>query len=94
MAQEQLANQQQQHSQSSSQGTTKRRDDAHTSNATSLDDVFMPKDETVNSDDSEMDEINCELEEFKRFYLINKPLENCPKVAVKVNLKDLAFKKA
>ena len=40
-----------------------------------------------------MDEINHELEEFKRFCLINKPLENCPNVAVKVNLKDLVFKK-
>ena len=52
----------------------------------------MPKDDTVNPEDDEMDEINHELEEFKRFCLMNKPPENRPKVAVKVNLKDLAFK--
>ena len=51
MAQEQLANQQQQQQQhlwSSSQGTTQRRDNAHTSNANFLDEVFMPKDDIVN----------------------------------------------
>ena len=96
MAQEQLANQlqqQQQHLRSSSQGTTQRRDKVHTSNATSLDDVFLPKDDTVNPEDGEMGEIDRELEEFKRFCLMNKPLENRPKVAVQVSLKDLAFKK-
>ena len=50
----------------------------------------MPKDDTVNPEDGEMDEIDCELEEFKRFCLMNKPLENRPKVAVQVNLKDPA----
>ena len=40
---------------------------AHTSNAmaTSLDDVFMPKDNTVILEDGEMNEIDRELEEFK-----------------------------
>ena len=78
---------------SCSQGITQKRDNVHTSNATSLDGVLMPKDDTVNPEDGEMNEIDHELEEFQRFCLMNKPLENCPKVAVKVNLKDLAFKK-
>ena len=43
--------------------------------------------------DGEMDEIDRELEEFKRFCLMNKPLENRPKVALKVNLRDLTLKK-
>ena len=57
------------------------------------DDVFMPKDNTVILEDGEMNEIDHELEEFKRFCLMIKPLKNRPKVAVQVNLKDLAFKK-
>ena len=57
------------------------------------DDVFMPKDNTVILEDSEMNEIGHELvEEFKRFCLMVKPLKNRPKVAVQVNLKNLAFK--
>ena len=32
----------------------------------------MPKDDTVNLEDSEMDEIDHELEEFKRFCLIKQ----------------------
>ena len=47
----------------------------------------MPKDDIVNPEDGEMDEIERELEEFKRFCLMNKLLENRPKVAVQVNLK-------
>ena len=47
----------------------------------------------LQASDGEMDEIDRELEEFKRFCLMNKPLENRPKVAVKVNLKDLTLKK-
>ena len=68
---------------------------AHTSNsmATSQDDVFMLKDNTVILEDGEMNEIDRKLEEFKRFCLMIKPLKNHPKVAVQVNLKDLAFKK-
>ena len=64
----------------------------HTSNSmgTSLDDVFMPKDNTVVPEDDEINEIDCE---FKRFCLMIKPLKNCPKVAVQVNLKDLTFKR-
>ena len=45
----------------------------------------MPRDE--------MDVINHELEEFKHFYFMNKPLENHPKVAVRVNLSELTLKK-
>ena len=68
---------------------------AHTSNsiATSQDDLFVPKNNTVILEDGEMNEIDRELEEFKRFCLMTKPLKNRPKVAVQVNLKDLAFKK-
>ena len=58
--------------------------------------VFMPKDNTVILEDGEMNEINRELEEFKRFCprfcLMIKPLKNRPKITVQVNLKDLAFK--
>ena len=56
------------------------------------DDVFIPKDNTIFLEDSEMNEIDRELEEFKRFCLMVKPLKNRPKVAVQVDLKDLAFK--
>ena len=37
--------------------------------------------------------IDWELEEFKRFCLMIKPPKNRPKVAVQVNLQDLAFRK-
>ena len=57
------------------------------------DDVFMPKDYTVILEDGKMNEIDRELEEFKRFCLMIKPLKNRPKVAVQVNLQDLAFRK-
>ena len=57
------------------------------------DDVFMPKDNKVILEDGGMNEIDRELEEFKRFCLMIKPLQNRPKVAVQVNMKDLAFKK-
>ena len=57
------------------------------------DDVFTPKVNTVILEDGEMNEIDRELEEFKRFCLMLKPLKNHPKIAVQVNLKDLAFKK-
>ena len=56
------------------------------------DDVFMPKDNTVILEDGGMNEFDRELEEFKRFCLMIKPPQNRPKVAVQVNLKDLAFK--
>ena len=52
------------------------------------DDVFMPKDNKIILEDGEMNEIDRELEEFKRFCLMIKPLKNRPKVAVQVNLKD------
>ena len=57
------------------------------------DDVFMPKDYTVILEDGKMNEIDWELEEFKRFCLMIKPLKNRPKVAVQVNLQDLALGK-
>ena len=50
------------------------------------DDVFMPKDNTVILEDGEMNEIDRELEEFKRFCLMIKPLKNRPKIAVQVTL--------
>ena len=52
-----------------SQAPAQKRDNTHNNNVTSLDDVFMPKDDAIHSSDGEMDEIDCELEEFKRFCL-------------------------
>ena len=52
-----------------------------------------PENSFLQTSDDGMDEIDRELEEFKRFCFMSKPLENRPKVAVKVNLKDLALKK-
>ena len=44
----------------------------------------MPNNDAVNaSDGCVMDEMDHELEEFKRFRLMTKPLENHPKVAVR-----------
>ena len=40
------------------------------------DDEFIPKDKTVILEDSKMNEIDRELEEFKRFCLMVKPLKN------------------
>ena len=88
MDQEQLANQQQQqHSHSAryiaapdyftptnSQAPLQKRDNTPNDNATSLDNVFMPKDDAINSSDGEIEEIDRELEEFKRFCLLTKPL--------------------
>ena len=71
-----------------SQAPAQKRDNTHNYNA-SLDDVFMPKYDAANASDGEMDAIDHELEEFKRFCLMTKPLENRIKVTVKVNLKDL-----
>ena len=58
---------------------------AHISNsmATSQDDVFIPKDNTVILEDGKMNEIDRKLEEFKRFCLMIKPLKNHPKVLCK-----------
>ena len=39
-------------------------------NHNSLDDVFMPKDDAINSSVGEIEEIDRELEEFKRFCLL------------------------
>ena len=41
---------------------------------------------TVDASDEEMDEFNRELEDFKRLCFMAKPLENRPKVALKVTL--------
>ena len=51
------------------------------------------RDVPVDASVGEMDEVNIELEECKRFCFMAKPLENRPKVAVKVDLKDLTLKK-
>ena len=40
----------------------------------------MPKDDAINASDGEMEEIDRELEEFKRFCLMTKPLENRPRL--------------
>ena len=40
----------------------------------------MPKDDAINSSDGEIEEIDHELEEFKRFCQLTKPLENRPKI--------------
>ena len=42
--------------------------------------LFMPKDDAINASDGEMEEIDHELEEFKRFCLMTKPLENRPRL--------------
>ena len=51
----------------------------------------MPRDDPVDTSDEEMDEIDRKLEDFKRFCFMAKPLENRPKVAVKMNLKGLTL---
>ena len=65
-----------------SQAPVQKRDNTPNDNATSLDDVFMPKDDAINSSDGEIEEIDRELEEFKRFCLLTKPLENHPKITL------------
>ena len=65
-----------------SQTPVQKRDNTPNDNATSLDDVFMPKDDAINSSDDEFEEIDRELEEFKKFCLLTKPLENCPKITL------------
>jgi len=67
-----------------------KRDNGHSNNVT-MEDVFMPRDDPVDTLDEEIDEINRELEDFKRFCFMAKPLENQPMVAMKVNLKDLTL---
>ena len=56
-------------------------------------DVFLPRDVPVDASVGKIDEVDRELEEFKRFCVMAKPLESQPKVAVKVDLKDLTLKK-
>ena len=100
MAQEQPANQQQlqQHSRSNRYHTiahyisipqvlTLKRDNGLSN--IPMDDVFMPRDDPVDTSDEEMDEFDRELENFKRFCFMVSPLGNCPKVAVKMNLRGL-----
>ena len=110
MAQEPLANQQQQqqlqHSRSNSYNTI-----AHSSsipgdpqaptlkrnhglsNIFTMDNVFLPRNVPDDASVGKMDEVDRELKEFKRFCFMAKPLENRPKVTVKVELKDLTLKK-
>ncbi|XP_023213677.1 uncharacterized protein LOC111616502 isoform X1 [Centruroides sculpturatus] len=57
--------------------------------ATSLDDVFLPKD--IDLENGELDELEKELEAFKRFCFNSKPLAR--KEKVNVNLKDIVLKK-
>ena len=56
-------------------------------------DVFLPRADVLDIEDDEMDVIDHELEEFKRFCFMNKPLENHSKVIVRVNLSELTLKK-
>ena len=51
----------------------------------------MPRDDPVDTSDEEMDEFDRELENFKRFCFMASPLGNRPKVAVKMNLRDLTL---
>lgn len=57
--------------------------------ATSPDDVFLPKD--IDLENGELDELEKELEAFKRFCFNSKPLAQ--KEKVNVNLKDIILKK-
>ena len=69
---------------------TLKRDSGHSNNIT-MNDVFVPRDDTVDASDEEMDEFERELEDFKRFCFIAKPLEYRPKVALKVTLKGVTL---
>ena len=53
----------------------------------------MPRDDhdTLDIKDNEEDITVHELEEFKHFCFMNKPLENYPKVTVRVNLFELSY---
>ena len=65
---------------------TLKRDNGHSNNIT-MDDVFVPRGDTADASNEEMDKFNREeLEDFKRFCFMAKPLENRPKVALKVTL--------
>ena len=72
-----------------SQVPTLKRDNGH-SNIT-MDDVFMPRDDPVDTSEEEMDEFDRELENFKRLCFMASPLGNQPKVAVKMNLRGLTL---
>ena len=41
-----------------------------------MDDVFVPRDNTVDASDEELDDFDRELEDFKRFCFMTKPLES------------------
>ena len=69
---------------------TLKTDNGH-SNDITMDDVFVPRDDTVDASDEEMDEFDRELEDLKRFCFMAEPLENQPKVALKVTLKDVTL---
>ena len=79
-------------------GATLRREleNAHiiyTGDTSTLVNVFMPRDDALDTEDDEMDVTDHELEEFKRFCFMRKPLENHQKVTVRVNLSELTLKK-
>ena len=74
---------QQQHSSSCTQGTKQRKENVHTGDTTTLVDVLMPRDDTLYAEDAAMEETDYELEEYKQFCFMNKPLEKYLKVIVK-----------
>ena len=94
MPQEQLANQQQlqlqqQHSQNHQEATPwKELENAHlyTDDTSTLVDVFVPRDDVLDTEDNETDVTDRELERFKCFCFMNKLQENYPKATVRVNL--------
>ena len=61
------------------QAPTLKKGNSH-SNIVTMDDVFLPRDDPVDVSVGEMDEVDRELEEFKRFCFIAKPLEYRPKL--------------
>ena len=65
-----------------SQAPVQKRGNTPNDDATSLDEVFMPKDDAINSSDGKIEEFDHELEEFKRFCLLTKPLKNRPKITL------------
>jgi len=56
-----------------------------------MDDVFVPRDNTVDASDEELDDFDRELKDFKRFCFMTKPLEKRPKVALKVTMKGVTL---
>ena len=72
-----------------SQVSMLKRDNGHSN--ISMDDVFMPKDDPVDVSDEVMDEIDRELENFKRFCFMASLPGNRPKVVVRMNMRGLTL---